>query len=138
MVVPTRFFKLVYIIGGWVCLILGVIGIFLPLLPTTPFVLLAAFCFSKSSPRLHDWLIHQPTFGPLIRNWEQHGSISRSARIGATVSIVVLFSITFVVVNVGLVIKGSISLIGLGVLGYIWTRPLPNGEQTLQPQPVLE
>jgi len=138
MAVRIRFFKFGFIIGGWVSLILGVIGIFLPLLPTTPFVLLAALCFSKSSPRLHDWLLHQPSFGPLILNWEQSGSISRTAKIAATVSMVILFSITFIVVNVGLVIKGSLGLIGLSVLGYIWTRPSPSGEQSLQPQPVLE
>ncbi len=138
MVVQAGPLKLVCVIGGWVSLILGVIGIFLPLLPTTPFVLLAALCFSKGSPRLHEWLIRQPAFGPLILNWERYGSISRSAKIAATVSIVVLFSVTFILVNVGWAIKGIIGLIGLGVLGFIWTRPLPSGEQPLQVQPVLE
>ena len=138
MVVHIPLFKLGFIIGGWASLILGLIGIFLPLIPTTPFVLLAALCFSKGSPRLHDWLIHQPTFGPLILNWEQYGSISRSAKIAATVSMMVLFPVTLVVVNVGLAIKGSLCLLALGVLGYIWTRPLPSGDQSLQPQPILE
>ena len=138
MVVPASPCQVLFIIGGLISLILGVIGIFLPLLPTTPFVLLAAFCFSKGSTRLHDWLIHQPAFGPLILDWEQHGSISRSAKISASVSMVALFSITFFIVNVGLAVKGVMSLIGLGVLGFIWTRPLPGGERSLLPQAAPE
>lgn len=51
---------------GWLSVILGVIGIFLPLLPTTPFLLLAASCFAKSSKRFHDWLMNQPQLGPYI------------------------------------------------------------------------
>ena len=51
-------------------------GVVLPLLPTTPLVLLAAFCFSKSSPRLRAWLEDHATFGPLIVDWETHGAIA--------------------------------------------------------------
>jgi len=56
---------------GGLCLLLGAIGIFLPLLPTTPFVLLAAACFARSSPRLHHWLLQHRLFGSMLQEWEQ-------------------------------------------------------------------
>lgn len=55
------------VIIGWLAVVLGVIGIFLPLLPTTPFLLLAASCFAKSSSRFHHWLLNQPYLGPYIQ-----------------------------------------------------------------------
>ena len=62
---------------GIIALILGAIGIVLPLLPTTPFVLLAAFAFGKSSTRLRNWLQSHKTFGPIITDWEQNGAIAK-------------------------------------------------------------
>lgn len=118
--------RFIVMTAGWISLILGIIGIFLPLLPTTPFVLLSAACFSKSSPRLYRWLINQPRLGPMIRNWEQHGSISQSAKVTATVLMISLFSLSFLFLNLSLLFRGALVCTGAGVLWFIWTRPTPS------------
>lgn len=66
---------------GIVFLVLGVVGVIVPLLPTTPFLLLAAALFFRSSPRLHRWLYRQPTLGPYIRNFTEHKAIPLRAKV---------------------------------------------------------
>jgi uncharacterized membrane protein YbaN (DUF454 family) len=68
---------------GWLFVGLGVIGAFLPIMPTTPFLLLAVGCFARSSPKLESWLMNHKTFGPPLRNWREKGAISRRAKIMA-------------------------------------------------------
>lgn len=82
---------------GTVFLIFGIVGIVLPGLPTTPFVLLSAACFVRASPRAHRWLLQHPSFGPMLRNWEEHRTISRRIRNVALVSMLTTgcFSIWF-------------------------------------------
>nr|WP_086938739.1 YbaN family protein [Thaumasiovibrio occultus] len=79
---------------GCLSLILGVIGIFLPVLPTTPFVLLASICFAKSSPRLDLWLHQHPVLGPIISDWENHRIIQPAIKRKAYFFIVVSFSLS--------------------------------------------
>ena len=68
-----------------VCLALGIVGIFLPVLPTVPFVLLAAWAASLSSPRLSRWLDNHPLFGKPLNDWRRHGVVSRRAKWAATI-----------------------------------------------------
>ena len=74
---------------GALSLALGVVGAVLPLLPTVPFLLVTAACWSKASPRGHRWLLAQPRLGPLIERWERERSLPRRAR-WAAVSLIVL------------------------------------------------
>jgi uncharacterized protein len=62
----------IYTLAGSVCVGLAFLGVFLPLVPVTPFLLLAAFCFSKGSERMHKWLMGHRTFGPIITDWQRH------------------------------------------------------------------
>lgn len=75
--------RLIYLGLGWLFVGLGVIGAFLPVMPTTPFLLLAVGCFARSSPKLEAWLMNHKTFGPPLRNWREKGAISRRAKIMA-------------------------------------------------------
>ncbi|MBI1394282.1 MAG: DUF454 family protein [Alphaproteobacteria bacterium] len=95
--------------AGWLFVAIGAVGAVVPLLPTTSFLLLAAFCFSRSSPRLHHWLISHPTFGPPIRDWREHGAIRRSAKalallgMGASVALAAAFRAPKVVILVQII-----------------------------------
>lgn len=107
---------------GLLSLGLGAVGIFLPLLPTVPFLLLAAFFFARSSERLHNWLLSHRTFGPPIENWRRSGAISRRAKIAASLSILAAFGISL---TLGLrpAILGLQALVLIAVSLFIWTRP---------------
>ncbi len=81
--------KILYVILGSVALALGVIGMFLPLLPTTPFLLLAAALYFRGSPELYDWLISQKHLGQYIRNFREHRAIPLRAKI---ISVILLWT----------------------------------------------
>ncbi|BBT21424.1 inner membrane protein [Aeromonas caviae] len=83
---------------GWLAFATGIVGIVLPLLPTTPFMLLAAALFARSSPRFHGWLLAHPWFGPPILDWQQYRGIRRHARCRAIIFILISFSGSLLVV----------------------------------------
>jgi uncharacterized membrane protein YbaN (DUF454 family) len=81
-------------LAGTVSLALGLVGVVLPGLPTTPFVLLAAACYAKASPRLHGWLLNHRFLGPMVRDWEQHRSLTRRTKTVAIGSMVVMVGLS--------------------------------------------
>lgn len=74
------------IVFGWLCVGLGCLGAVLPVLPTTPFLLLAVWAFSRSSTRFHHWLIHHRWLGRFVRDWEHHRVIPLRAKVAALVA----------------------------------------------------
>lgn len=111
-----------WLAAGMLFLGLGLLGVVLPVLPTTPFLLLAAACFARSSPRLHGWLLSHPMFGPPIRNWEENGAISRPAKRLAAGSMVAVFALS---AGLGLSWKALLAqaaLMGLGA-AFVLSRP---------------
>lgn len=89
--IRTKHYLLVTI--GWLSVTLGVIGIFLPIVPTTPFILFAAWCFARSSERFHGWIITNKHFGPIVTQWESGNGISRKIRLRAL--LMMWFSLCF-------------------------------------------
>ncbi|WP_066272718.1 YbaN family protein [Hydrogenophaga palleronii] len=81
-------------LAGTLSLALGLIGVVLPGLPTTPFVLLAAACYAKASPRLHAWLLNHRFLGPMVRDWEQHRSLTRRTKCIAIGSMLLMVSLS--------------------------------------------
>ena len=81
-------------LAGTVSLGLGIVGVVLPGLPTTPFVLLAAACYARASPRLHGWLLRHRVFGPMVRDWETHRSLTRRTKTVAQVSMVLMVGLS--------------------------------------------
>lgn len=115
--------KILFIVAGLACLGLGIIGAFLPILPTTPLVLLAAFCFSRGSPRLNAWLLRNPVFGPMIRDWRFQGVIRLRPKLIATVTMALLFAYTAIFVAISPLLKVLILLVCASLLVFIWSRP---------------
>lgn len=68
---------------GWLCVGLGLLGLVLPVVPTTPFLLIAAWAFARSSQRFHDWLLNHRRLGPPVRAWRQHGIVPTRAKVAA-------------------------------------------------------
>ena len=114
--------RFLYAALGLLSLGLGVIGIVLPLLPTVPFLLLAAFFFAHSSERLHSWLISHRTFGPMILDWNERGAIRPAAKKAATLSIAAVLLLSFILGAPSHVILIQIVVL-TAVLTFIWTRP---------------
>lgn len=110
-----------YLIAGWSSLALGAIGAVLPLLPTVPFVILAAFCFARSSPRLEAWLLAHPVFGRHIIAWRDHGAISRKGKVAATVAFAASILLALILAPWPWMM---VPIIAAAVGGsWIWTRP---------------
>ncbi|WP_409478839.1 YbaN family protein [Pseudobdellovibrio sp. HCB154] len=120
-VVKNRFLRGLLFIGGIISVAVGFIGVFTPVLPTTPFVLLAAWCFLNSSEKAHRWIHDHRILGPPLKRWQKHRSIARSTKITATVMIV--FSLTILwLKGPHLWLQIGVTLLLLGVSLFIWTR----------------
>ncbi|ADZ90706.1 DUF454 family protein [Marinomonas mediterranea] len=121
--------RIFYIVLGWLSLVTGVIGIFLPLLPTTPLVLLSAWCFSRSSTRFHNWLINHKYFGPIILDWQSGDGIPKKVRNRALIVMWLGMSISMFIVwrfwaTIGLV------TIGVCVSIYMLRMPLKKDSES--------
>lgn len=116
--------RILWLTLGCASLLLGAIGAVLPVLPTTPFVILAAFAFGKSSPRLRAWLLNSRIFGHLIRDWEAYGSIPTRVKVYACLMMGGVFCLSLYFGAPVLVLVAQ----GIGIAagaGYVLTRPAP-------------
>ena len=113
--------KIVWRVLGFSTLVLAFLGVALPLLPTVPFLLLSAFFFSKSSERMHKWLMTHKIFGKMIEDWNERRAISPKAKYLATLSIVFVLSLSFFLEVKPMVLGIQFVVLSLSLL-FIWTR----------------
>ncbi len=92
-------YRIGLVVLGWLAVVLAALGVVLPLLPTTPFLLLAAWCFARSSPRFHAWLLYRSWFGPYLRHWQDHRALPPGAKGKAVIMIVLTFAISLWLVD---------------------------------------
>lgn len=127
-------FKAFLITIGWISVVLGVLGIFLPILPTTPFLLLAAACFVRSSPRFYQWLVDHPRLGGYIIHYLNGEGIPKRAKIIAISMIWVTMGISIFLVVPLFWVKVLLAAIGLSVSIYIWRQPNYEGPKEVLAQ----
>lgn len=96
---PTKIKHILLIILGWFFIVLGVIGALLPILPTTPFLILALACFAESSPRFHRMLLNNKWFGPHLRQWENNKTIRRGIKRKVMLMIVISFGVSIAILS---------------------------------------
>ncbi len=107
---------------GFLSLACGLIGVVLPLVPTVPFMLLAAFFFARSSERMSHWLTSHPTFGPAITDWQTSGAVSLHGKRMATIACAVVLATSVILgLRPGLIAVQTLTL--SCVMIFLWTRP---------------
>ncbi|WP_375766884.1 YbaN family protein [Archangium gephyra] len=119
----TSRFRWAFMALGFVCVGLGVLGAFLPLLPTTPFLLVALWAFSRSSRRFHHWLYTHPRFGPRLQEWNRYGTVPVKVKVSAVSAMALSFGFMAFVARVKwpvLVAAGALILVGAT---YVLSRP---------------
>ena len=121
--------RLFFLLAGHAFLVLAIVGVFLPILPTTPFVIAASACYMRSSKRFHAMLHKSKWFGPMLENWERDRSISLRSKIVAVVMIGASLIISFAFFSVPLFAMISASIACGAVSLYILTRPSPQKSQ---------
>ncbi|MHC0052040.1 YbaN family protein [Actibacterium sp. D379-3] len=114
--------RAIWMFLGLVSVGLGFVGAALPLIPTVPFMLLAAFFFARSSERLHHWLLTHPVFGPSITDWQESGAIRRPVKWLASLSILAGFGVSLILdVRPTLLVIQALTLAAVTL--FIWSRP---------------
>ncbi|MCE0800243.1 DUF454 family protein [Buttiauxella sp. S04-F03] len=120
--------RIILIIIGWLAVVLATLGVVLPLLPTTPFLLLAAWCFAHSSPRFHHWLLYRSWFGSYIRHWQDHRALPPGAKPRALIFIVLTFAVSLYLVNI-LWVRLLLLVMMCALLFFMWRMPVIDEKQ---------
>jgi uncharacterized membrane protein YbaN (DUF454 family) len=108
---------------GCLLVALAFLGIFLPVLPTTPFLVLAAGCFARSSPRLERWLLDHRRFGPLLREWRERGAIPRRAKALAFTGMGAGYLLFWLGSGPSLPLAAAVAALMIAGAAYVGTRP---------------
>ncbi|MBY0510315.1 MAG: YbaN family protein [Rhodospirillaceae bacterium] len=116
--------RLPLLAAGWLFVGLGIVGAFLPVMPTTIFMIAALACFAKASPRLARWLLDHPRFGPPLRAWTEEGAISKKSKRLAVAAMAVSWGIVAATAH-NILVPVGVGAVLVIVAIYVATRPLP-------------
>ncbi len=130
--------RVILIVCGFAALLLGLIGIVLPVLPTTPFILLAAACFAKSSSRFYNMLLSNRFCGSVIRDWESKRCIRRPVRYMALGSIAFTFSLSIGFLVADTYLRLLLIVIAITLMTFLWRVPLCEGIEKIAPVKKIE
>lgn len=120
MLIKTR--RLLWIAAGSLAVLIGAIGVILPLVPTTPLLLLAAYCYARGSDRFHHWLLHNRVCGRYIRDYQEGRGIPMRTKIGTLVFLWGTIGTSMYIVDI-LHVRLFLPVIALAVSIHVWTRP---------------
>ena len=120
--------RTILIIIGWLAVVLGTLGVVLPLLPTTPFILLAAWCFARSSPRFHHWLLYRSWFGGYLRYWQKHRAMPPGAKPRAIAFTLIAFAVSLWLVKM-MWVRILLLAILVCLLIFMWRIPVVDEKQ---------
>ena len=125
----SRIVKGLLVFAGSICVGLGVLGVVLPLIPTTPFLLLAAACYAHSSERFYLWLLTNRMFGQYIRDWRENRGISLAVKIWIIAVMVGTMGVTAIFFVPLMPVRIALFVIALSVSIYIWRLPTKSADQ---------
>jgi len=121
--VKNRFAQILLIIAGFLSIAIAIIGIFLPLVPTTPLVLLAGYLFGKSSPKFHLWLINNKVFGKYIKNYQAGRGMTRRSKITAITTMWAVLLVSGIWATETLFVRIILATVGIGVTIHLLRMP---------------
>jgi len=116
-----------WLVLGLIFVGLGFVGAFVPLMPTTIFLILAAACFARSSPRLEAWLLNHSRFGSALRAWQAEGAVSRRGKIAACLGMAVGYGLFWLTVRPGLWLGLAVAVVMAACALFVASRPAPGG-----------
>ena len=119
---PLRY---VLLVVAWMSLVLGLIGLVTPVLPTVPFIILASWAGMRSSRRVHDYLESHRVFGPILRDWREHGAVRRRTKAVATLSMAIGACVIWWMSPGGPLVPATVSTLMACIAIWLWLRPEP-------------
>ena len=123
------------ITAGWIALALGVIGVFIPILPTTPFLLLSLFLFTRSSQKMYDRILHHRILGSYVRDYVKHRAIQKKARIRTLILLWLTLLLSIILVD-QLTVRILLGVVGLGVSAHVLSlRTIQMADEDLEGEP---